>query len=118
VAGVNFKEAKAVIPGTGNEIIHITSREDIARFIAAILKHPEITAKANIRLGGQAATAHKLVALYENQLGKKFEVSYRPADEIDKVAQEGLKSGNLGAFFSNQIPLFTATGVSFSIRPR
>jgi len=112
VAGVNFKEAKAKIPGTGKEPVSVTSREDIGRYIASILKHPDITKNTVIRVAGDTVTANALVAAYEKHLGKKFEVTYQPADEIDRIAQEGLKTGNLGAYFGNRIPLFTGTGVS------
>jgi nucleoside-diphosphate-sugar epimerase len=111
VAGINFKEHKANIPGTGKELFSLTSREDIGRFVAAILKQPDVTKDKVIRIAGDTVTANTLVEKYEKQLGKKFDVAYRPADEIDRVAQEGLKTGNLGAYFSNRIPLFTGTGV-------
>lgn len=114
VAGIQFKEAKAQIPGTGKELISVTDREDIGHYVAAILKHPDITKNTVIRVAGDTVTADDLVNKYEKQLGKKFEVSYRSADEIDQVAQEGLKSGNLGAYFGNRIPLFAGTGVHLS----
>ena len=112
VAGIQFKEAKAEIPGTGKEPLSLTSREDIGRFVAAVLKNPEVSKNTLIRISGDTKTGDQLVELYEKKLGKKFEVSYRSADEIDRVAQEGLKSGNLGAYFGNRIPLFMGTGVT------
>jgi nucleoside-diphosphate-sugar epimerase len=113
VAGINFKEHKASIPGTGEELFSITSRDDIGRFIAAVLKNPEETENRVVRIASQNITANELVKKYQEKLGTKFQVEYRPADEIDRVAQEGLKTGNLGAYFSNRIPLFTGTGVRF-----
>ena len=108
--GINFKEGTATIPGTGDEKLSVIDREDIGRFVAAILKKPEETKNKVIRVTGETTTANELVKLYEKEHGKKIKVSYRPADEIDRVAQEGLKSGNLGAYFSNRIPLFQGTG--------
>jgi hypothetical protein len=109
-AGINFKEASATIPGTGEEKFAITDREDIGRYVAAILKHPKETENAIIRIAGETTTANELIKLYEKQLGKKFNVSYRPADEIDQTAQEGLKTGDLMTYFKNRIPLFQGTG--------
>jgi len=111
VAGVNFKEGKAVIPGTGKELLSLTSRDDIGRYVAAVLKHADVTENKIIRVAGDTQTADFLVEKYEKQLGKKFDVTYRSAEELDATAQEGLKTGNLGAYFSNRIPLFTGTGV-------
>jgi len=111
VGGINFKEGKASVPGTGKELIGITSRDDIGRYVAAILKHPEATENTVVRVSGETTTADTLIEKYEKKLGKKFDVSYRSAEELDRIAQEGLKSGNLGAYFSNRIPLFMATGV-------
>jgi hypothetical protein len=93
----------------------VTDREDIGRYVAAILKHPDVTKNAVIRIAGDTVTADDLVKKYETKLGKKFDVSYRAADEIDRVAQEGLKTGDFGAYFGNRIPLFVATGVCFPI---
>jgi len=110
VAGIDFKARQANIPGTGKELISVTSREDIGRFVAAILKHPDVTKNTVVRIAGDTVTANALVEAYEKQLGTKFDVNYRPADEIDRVAQEGLKTGDLAAYFKNRIPLFTGTG--------
>jgi nucleoside-diphosphate-sugar epimerase len=112
VAGIQFKEGKAQIPGTGKELLSLTSREDIGRYVAAVLKNPGATKNTVIRISGDTKSGDQLVELYEKKLGKKFQVSYRSADEIDQVAQEGLKSGNLGAYFGNRIPLFMGTGVT------
>lgn len=111
VAGISFQEHKATIPGTGKELFSVTCRDDIGRFVAAILKQPNVTKNTIIRIAGDTVTANDLVEKYEKHMGKKFDVEYRPADEIDRVAQEGLKTGNLTDYFKNRIPLFTGTGV-------
>ena len=115
MAGINVKEHKADIPGTGKELFSLTSREDIGRFVAAILKHPDVTKNAVIRIAGDTVNADTLIEKYEKKLGKKFDVTYRDTDEIDRVAQQGLKTGDLGAYFSNRIPFFTGTGVNLRV---
>jgi NmrA-like family len=110
-ASVNFKERSANIPGTGDELVSGTSTDDIGRYTAAILKHPEITKNTIIRVAGDTVTSNGVLAKAEKKLGTKFQVTRRSAEEIDQVAQEGLKSGNLGAYFMNRIPLFAGTGV-------
>lgn len=116
-AGISVKEAKATMPGTGEEKLSLTHREDIGRYVAAILKNPEATKNTVIRVAGDTTTPNELIKLYEKKLGKKFDVTYRSADEIDRVAQEGLKSGDLGAYFGNRIPLFQGTGRTQIDRP-
>lgn len=109
-AGINVADGTATIPGTGEEGVSVTHREDIGKYVAAILKHSDITENKIIRVAGDTATTNQLLKLFEKKTGKKFNVTYRPADEIDRVAQEGLKSGDLGTYFGNRIPLFQGTG--------
>jgi len=115
VLGIDFKGHTADIPGTGEELTSVTDREDIGRYVAAVLGHPAATENKIIRIAGDTVTGNGLLKLYETRLGKKFAVSYKPAEEIERVSEEGLKSGDLGAYFGNRIPLFAATGVG-SIR--
>src|SRR5438105_7396581 len=61
VAGIQFKEHKAQIPGTGKELISVTDREDIGRYVAAILKHPDVTKNTIIRVAGDTVTPDDLV---------------------------------------------------------
>lgn len=49
--------------------------------------------------------ADSLIEKYENQLQQKLQV------DIDHDVQEGLKSGNLGVYFINRIPVYIGTGV-------
>jgi hypothetical protein len=110
VASVNFKERSANIPGTGDEPVSATTTDDIGRYVAALLKKPELSENKIIRVAGDTITSNQVLAKAEKKLGTKFQVQYRSAEEIDRIAQEGLKSGNLGAYFMNRIPLFAATG--------
>lgn len=106
---VNFKDRTANIPGTGDELISGTSTDDIGRYVAAVLKKPDVTKNTIIRVAGDTTTSNKVLAKAEKKLGK-FTVEYRSAEEIDRIAQEGLKTGDLGAYFGNRIPLFAGTG--------
>jgi NmrA-like family len=111
VLGIDFKSGKATIPGTGEELVSVTSRHDIGRYVAAVLNHPSETENKIIRVAADTVTGNGLVKLYEQHLGKTFEVGYRPAAEIEQASEEGLKKGDFGAYFGNRIPLFAATGV-------
>jgi hypothetical protein len=78
----------------------------------AILKHSDITENKVMHLAGDMQTANSLLAMYEKQLGKKFEVTYRSAEEIDRVAEEERKKGNMTVYLKSRVPYFLATGVS------
>lgn len=105
VVGINFKEDKAVIPGTGKELLSLTAREDIGCYVAAILKRPDIIENKIVGVAGDTQSADSLVGKYEKHLGTKFDVTYRSAEELDRIAQ-GLKSSNIGVYFSNRMPPF------------
>jgi NmrA-like family len=111
-AGFDFHEAKASIPGTGNQPISLTSWEDIGRYVAAILKNPDITENKNMHFARDMQTTNSLLAMYERQLGKKLDVTYRSAEEIDGVAKDKRKNGNLAVYLKSHIPYFLVTGVS------
>jgi hypothetical protein len=110
--GVSLREHKAAIPGTGNEPVSLTFTEDIGRYIAAVLKNPDISKNTILRFAGDTGSGNKIVAAAEKHLGLKFEVSYRPAEELDRAAIEAQKTGNFGLFFANRIPYYVGTGVN------
>jgi hypothetical protein len=80
--------------------------------VAAILKNPDITENKIMHFAGDVQTANSLLAMYEKQLGKKFDVTYRSAEEIDWVAEEERKNGNEAVYLKSRVPYFLATGVS------
>jgi hypothetical protein len=80
--------------------------------VAAILKNPGITENKIMHFAGDIQTANSLLAMYEKQLGKKFDVTYHSAEEIDRVAEEERKNGNEAVYLKSRVPYFLATGVS------
>jgi len=113
VAGVNYKARRADIIGTGENDFSICHLDDVGRFLAAILKKPEATKNKVIRIAGDTLTANTLVEKFGKKIGEKFQVRYRPAEEVERIAKDGLASGDVGVYFDNAIPLFTGTGVRF-----
>jgi hypothetical protein len=66
-----------------------------------------------MHFAGDVQTANSLLGMYEKQLGKKFDVTYRSAEEIDRVAKDERKNGSLAVYLKSRVPYFLATGVSF-----
>ena len=110
-AGIDYKNRKGSVIGTGNELFSLTHLDDIGAFTAAVLKKPEETKNKVIRIAAENTTANDIIAKFESQTGEKFDITYRPAEKVEAEIAEALKSQNYGVYFANAIGLFTGTGV-------
>ncbi|KAF0320829.1 hypothetical protein GQ607_011913 [Colletotrichum asianum] len=82
--GIDMSLKKAVVPGTGNDVMSMTYTIDLARFIVRLLDQDNWPKTASI--SGSDATFNEIIALLEKYHNAKFEVIY---DDVEK-----LKSGD------------------------
>ncbi|KAI8258103.1 hypothetical protein K4K58_003540 [Colletotrichum sp. SAR11_239] len=83
--GIDMTLKKAVVPGTGNDVMSMTYTIDLARFIVRLLDEPNWPKTASI--SGTDATFNEIITLSRNiTVNAKFEVIY---DNVEK-----LKSGD------------------------
>ncbi|KAE9582672.1 hypothetical protein CGMCC3_g1354 [Colletotrichum fructicola] len=82
--GIDMSLRKAVVPGTGKDVMSMTYTIDLARFIVRLLDEPNWPKTASI--SGTDATFNEIIALLEKYHNAKFEVIY---DDVEK-----LKSGD------------------------
>ncbi|KAH0439450.1 hypothetical protein CcaCcLH18_02927 [Colletotrichum camelliae] len=82
--GIDMSLRKAVIPGTGNDVMSITYTIDLARVIVRLLGEDNWPKTASI--SGSDATFNEIIALLEKIHNAKFDVIY---DDVEK-----LKSGD------------------------
>ncbi|TFK33122.1 hypothetical protein BDQ12DRAFT_615860 [Crucibulum laeve] len=88
---------KNELPGTGEEKITFTSVRDIGEFVSAAIlleKWPE-----ELGMAGETTTLNQIVRDAEEIVGRKFEVTYVPAEELRKRANElGATGDRMGRF--------------------
>lgn len=82
--GVDLENGKASVGGDGNTPISWTARPDIARFLAYVLTElpPSKLEWAIFRIEGERASYNQIFAAYEKKTGKKIDVTYRSAQEL------------------------------------
>ncbi|KAI8240342.1 Oxidoreductase swnN [Colletotrichum sp. SAR 10_99] len=78
--GIDMSLKKAVVPGTGNDVMSMTYTIDLARFIVRLLDEPSWPRTASI--SGTDTTFNEIIALLEKYHDAKFDVIY---DDVEKL---------------------------------
>ncbi|KAF3087041.1 hypothetical protein TWF569_001346 [Orbilia oligospora] len=92
--GLNLKEKKATIFGSGNQVVAVSNLSHIAKAVVWTLTHPEESKNKTIRFWSYKITQPSLLAVAEKITGTKWEVENIPVDDYIKTAEEGKKAGN------------------------
>lgn len=80
--GFDAFNGKVTVYGNGNNKISFISLRDVAAFAVASLDNPEAVNRI-IELGGpEALSPAEVIAIFEQQAGRKFEVQYVPEEAI------------------------------------
>ncbi|OQE16751.1 hypothetical protein PENSTE_c023G04181 [Penicillium steckii] len=80
--GIDISSRKAAIPGDGNDVICMTYTYDMAHYIIKALdldEWPEFSVVV-----GDQVTYNQILAMAEEILGEKFDVTYDGIDQIEK----------------------------------
>ncbi|TFK34564.1 hypothetical protein BDQ12DRAFT_613316 [Crucibulum laeve] len=105
---LNIGAEKNELPGTGDEKITFTSVRDIGEFVSAAVlleKWPE-----ELGMAGETTTLNQIVRDAEEIVGRKFEVTYVPAEEWRKRADEIGATGDWMGRFMCQVKALLAEG--------
>ncbi|RVD85304.1 uncharacterized protein DFL_003630 [Arthrobotrys flagrans] len=92
--GLNLKERKATIFGSGTQVIAVSNLSHIANAVVWTLTHPEESKNKTIRFWSYKVTQPQLVAEAEKITGTKWEVEHIPVEDHIKTAEEAIKAGN------------------------
>ncbi|KAL4800768.1 pyridoxal phosphate-dependent transferase [Aspergillus venezuelensis] len=79
---VDMENCKAVIPGSGDDVIGMTYSYDMALFIARLLEIDASEWEEFSVIVGDEVSANQLVKLGEKVRGKKFDVKYDSEDDV------------------------------------
>jgi nucleoside-diphosphate-sugar epimerase len=88
----DFPSRRAVVSGTGNELITMTYSKDLARFVARLVDEDEWSEWSFI--SGSDVTQNQIVAIAEKAIGDKLAVTYDTLEE--------LKAGKATVLFPNE----------------
>ncbi|KAJ3955134.1 hypothetical protein N0V92_008344 [Colletotrichum tropicale] len=80
--GIDMSLRKAVIPGTGDDVMSMTYTIDLARFIVRLLD--EDTWPKSASISGSDVTFNEVIAILEKAHGAKFDVVYDDAEKLKK----------------------------------
>jgi uncharacterized protein YbjT (DUF2867 family) len=88
MVGFDAANAKAAVYGSGDQPISFISLVDVVQFAVACVDNPAAR-NAVLTLGGpEPVSPHQVIALFEKESGKTFEVSHVPAEAL-KAQMEG-----------------------------
>ncbi|KAF2266153.1 NAD(P)-binding protein [Lojkania enalia] len=99
VGSFDVQQRKAVLLGTGKEEVSFTTMTDVGRLLVAALKTPTIENPRTLKVNSFTATPSDILAEFENQMGKKWDVNY--------TSLGSLKGAEMKAWESND-PFATA----------
>ncbi|KAK6347821.1 hypothetical protein TWF718_005645 [Orbilia javanica] len=95
--GLNLKEKKATIFGSGNQVIAASNLSHIANAVVWTLTHPEESKNKTIRFWSYKITQTSLLAAAEKITGTKWAVERVPVEDHVNAGLEGRKAGNIYA---------------------
>ncbi|KAF8989855.1 hypothetical protein BDQ17DRAFT_1333817 [Cyathus striatus] len=99
---------KAEIPGTGDEMITLTTLADIGKFVSAAVTLD--TWPEEMGMSGETLTFNQIVQVAEEVLGQKFNVTYVSKEELTTKQVEGIEKKDWFRQFSAEVYLAIIAG--------
>ncbi|KZT55912.1 NAD(P)-binding protein [Calocera cornea HHB12733] len=90
VLGLEIPTGKVEVLGTGNGLVTLTSRKDIARYVVHVLTTlpPSKFANRAIRVEGQRISVNGVLEDYQKRTGKKLDITYVPLEVVRERAKD------------------------------
>jgi len=89
----DVKEKKAVLVGTGEEKVALTTMTDVGKLLVAALQHPEVSKNRALIVNSFTTIEKEILAEYEKQTESKWDVSYTSFEELKKLEEEAWEKG-------------------------
>ncbi|KAH8817426.1 isoflavone reductase family protein [Xylogone sp. PMI_703] len=93
----DVKAREAILLGTGDEKVSLTTMADVGKFVVGALRHPEQSANKALKVNSFTTTPKEILREFEKQTGSTWKVSFTPLDELKKLEQEAWASGDPAA---------------------
>jgi len=85
-----IEAGKAHIYGDGNQRISTIDVSDIAKCVPEILLDPS-TKNQSVYLASESLSYHEAIPIFEEELGKKFEITYESVDYLKQIVADESK---------------------------
>jgi len=87
--GFDVKAKKAILLGTGEEKVSLTTQIDVGLLTVAALRHPVEAKNKALIVNSFTTTYNEILKEYETQTGKKWDVQYTSLDDLKTIEAEG-----------------------------
>lgn len=85
--GVDLAGGVVQVVGDGNQVLSMTHRRDVGKFVAQIIQDNDVD-QAVVHLSGQDISINDALLTYEKIKGKKLNIVYEPIAETEKRVKE------------------------------
>ncbi|KAL9617753.1 MAG: hypothetical protein Q9160_007466 [Pyrenula sp. 1 TL-2023] len=90
----DVRNEKAVIVGDENGRIGFTAMADVGKLLVAALLHPEVSKNRALKVNSFYATPKEILAEFEKQSRKKWDVSYTSMERLAELENELWEAGS------------------------
>jgi len=89
--GMDVKNGKVEVGGSGDELASFVSRRDIARYVVHVLLTLPASKLAGhvFKIEGERTTINRVLEAYEARTGKKLEITRVPLEKVREAAAKG-----------------------------
>lgn len=90
----DVKRRRAVLLGTGNESISLSTMRDVGKFVVGALLHTDAARNRALHVNSFTTTPNELLAEFEKQTGgEKWSVSYTSLEDLKRLENEAWEKG-------------------------
>ncbi|KAH9832804.1 Isoflavone reductase P3 [Teratosphaeria destructans] len=93
----DVKRERAVLLGTGDGEISLTTMRDVGKLVVAALLHPEVSKNRALRVNSFTATPKAIADEFQKQTGDRWDVKYTSLERLKEIEQEAWENGSPGA---------------------
>jgi len=107
---------KAVLLGTGKELISFTAMADVGKFVVAALLHPDVSKNATLIVNSFTTTTEEVLEEYEKQTKSKWEVSYTSLEKLKEMEEQAYAQNSPLAALHTLRRIWTEGGTLYTFR--
>ncbi|RFU26259.1 hypothetical protein B7463_g10076, partial [Scytalidium lignicola] len=85
---------EAILIGSGEDRVSLTTMADVGKFVVASLQHPEVSVNRALKVHSFTTTPNEILAEFQRQTGEIWKVAYTPLNELKKLEQEAWAVGD------------------------
>ncbi|KAI1207153.1 NAD(P)-binding protein [Annulohypoxylon truncatum] len=92
--GYDVKSKRAVIVGSGDEKVGLTTMPDVGKLVVAALRHPDASMGKVLKVQSLVTTPNAILEEFERQTGTKWTVDHTTNEKLREVEKEKWDANN------------------------